>query len=194
MRAHPGCHRPELIVGMANYYLKARFADSGRARRALPRVKAFLTEAMEAGAWWQDHRGETQMQFWPAFIKQFPLTVEFLKTCAPDNFNPNHGTYKVTRAADTIKHPLDGKEPTEPEGRLWCECGNGPAGVISFGGDEDGDIDHLDRAKDVILYWAEVWHGASWNKLCQYLVSHFGATNSDWASDEHLDPFDTIEV
>lgn len=179
---------------MANYYLKARFADSGRARKALPRVKAFLSEAFEAGAWWQDHRGETQMQFWPAFIKQFPLTVEYLKTCSPDNFNPNHGRYTPTKVADQIKHPMEGKEPEKPQGRLWCDCNNGLAGTISFGGDEGNDIEHLDRDGAVLKYWADTWHLASWDELCVYLVKHFGAVKSDWVSDEHINPFDAVRV
>lgn len=184
---------------MANYYLKARFADAGRAKKALPAVKAFLLEGYQAEVWWQEHRDTPHVEFWTAFIKHFPLVSEYLKTVKADESDRavDRGAFKPTRVADKIAHPLDKVTVPKPQGHLWADSNNGLSGCLDFGsadGENGNDIDNLDRHGDQVWYWAYVWHLCSWDPFVRYLETHFGAVKTDWESDEHLDPFDAVHV
>lgn len=46
---------------------------------------------------------------------------------------------------------------------------------------------------DVLYYCAEVWHLASWDRLCNFLYSEFQA-ESNWLSDEYVSLWNLLEV
>src|ERR1700726_983197 len=69
-------------MGMAMYYLKARFASEKAACKALPRIQAFLEQGKKAEAWWQAHRDQKgkrkQQAFWRSFRRRFPQVQLYL--------------------------------------------------------------------------------------------------------------------
>ena len=144
-------------MGMANYYLKARFPSDNAARAALPRIAAFIKEGQAAEPWCQDHRHVVAEQFWPDFDATFPAVTEYFKAAQC------HGGH--TEAL---------------------------AGVLNFGTDEEPSISCGDPG--VVLFSAYVWHFAQWEPFCDFLKSEYGATDTDWTSDEYADPYECLSV
>ena len=66
-------------MGMATYYLKARFRSGPAARSALSKFTALVNEGAEAESW---RRANNQllrtMAFWHDFQKKFALVYEYL--------------------------------------------------------------------------------------------------------------------
>lgn len=78
------------------------------------------------------------------------------------------------------------------------DCNNQLSGEMSAG-DEDGwTLDTVPGGEEgeveLRLTWHEVWHMASWDRLSNFMVKKFGATESTWVSEEDLnvDPFDNF--
>ena len=69
-------------MSRAIYYLKCRFANAEAAEAALPLIRAFMAEGIEARAWWDAQRslkGKDQRRtFWRRFQGQFPLVDAYL--------------------------------------------------------------------------------------------------------------------
>lgn len=79
-------------MGMATYYLKARFASPTAAQAALPKFTALINEGTEAEAWWRTN-GEKQCDksFWVGFKQRFPQVYEFLGPSV--RADPQRGDY-----------------------------------------------------------------------------------------------------
>ncbi len=69
---------------------------------------------------------------------------------------------------------------------------NGLAGELSFG-NEEGYL-AKDKKSPVLCYSEYTWHLASWNRLCDFLKSEFGAIKTNWISEEDIDPMDGLHV
>ena len=70
-------------MGMANYYLKARFSSARAARTARRRFEKFLDQARQAEEWWQaDQQRKPTPAFWRSLKRKFPLVFESLGTKA----------------------------------------------------------------------------------------------------------------
>lgn len=63
------------------------------------------------------------------------------------------------------------------------------SGNINFG----SDIENLYINGPSLTYYAEVWHFATWDPIGNFLISHFGAINYKYLSDEYLDPIEMLE-
>lgn len=159
-------------MGEATYYVKARFKDQAAAEAALPGIKRFLSEGIEAQDWWQRNRGMEhdgqRAAFWDQFKAKFPMVVKYL-----ESFHAGCGGGE---------HCLVGGD-----------CNNDLAGFLDFGGCED-DLDAVEVHGDELVYSATVWHFARWDPFVAFLESKFGATETGWVSDEYLDPYDSIEM
>jgi len=66
---------------------------------------------------------------------------------------------------------------------------NGLAGFLDFG-DSDFD-DRLQFVDNEIGYDAYVWHFAKWDGMLAFVDDKTGS-DSDWVSDEYLNPFDSF--
>lgn len=77
-------------MGSAVYHLKARF-ETEVTEEKLTEIRNFFLEASKAYEYWQGHRGEEPGQFWPTFIKDFPLMTEYLKDNNLLEGNNNNG-------------------------------------------------------------------------------------------------------
>ena len=74
-------------MGMATYYLKARFASSKAAQAALPKLNALINEGIEAESHWNYRPQEMSKPYWSEFRKRFPLVFQYLgKVVSTDSF------------------------------------------------------------------------------------------------------------
>lgn len=65
-------------MGEATYYMKARFASDKIARGKLAFISKFILEGQRAYEFWQKHRHEDPIQFWPTFKENFPEVSKYL--------------------------------------------------------------------------------------------------------------------
>jgi hypothetical protein len=63
----------------ATFYAKIKFATNQEAMNALPKIKAFLEEGIEAFEWWQQNKTNEAI-FWKGFETKFPNISDYLKT------------------------------------------------------------------------------------------------------------------
>lgn len=169
-------------MGSARYYLKAEFPGIDTFARAIPEIRAFLMESVDAYDWWQEHRDleydGKRDEFRTAFKAEFPSVYDYLQLA----------------------------------GHADGDCNNDLSGLLDFGGADDIAMyfDDLDipppcitvsvgtntlivKPKPVeFLYDAEVWHGSNWDYFCTYLMKKFGATRANWISEEDVNPYNLL--
>ena len=67
-------------MGECSYYMKLKFKDAQRARKALPKINSWVHEGIEAEHFWQNRRNdEGGHQFWKDFEQKFPPITTYLK-------------------------------------------------------------------------------------------------------------------
>jgi hypothetical protein len=69
------------------------------------------------------------------------------------------------------------------------DCDQALLGFLEFGKDQEFEL-RTDR--EFLLYRAEVWHGADWDLIGEFLKTEFSAEASDWIGQE--DPIDYFEI
>ena len=62
-------------MGECTYFFKAQFKTPAQAKKALPKIKAFIEEIREAYKFWHKYRGKL---FWKEFGTKFPLANAYL--------------------------------------------------------------------------------------------------------------------
>lgn len=67
-------------MGECNYYAKWKYQTTKQAKKALPIIKAFLSEAGKAYDYWQANRGKNDSEFWAGYKEKFPLCYEFMES------------------------------------------------------------------------------------------------------------------
>ena len=136
----------------------------------------------------------------------------YMKVTFPKNINKKTQT-AITKFFDEMKDAYDywqNNRDQDPS-RFWPEfdkkyptavlylksvnkhhncCNNGLSGYMDLGSRDDQP--RFDKNK--MFYCSEVWHFMDWNPITEFIKNHFGAYNSNWVSDEHLDYFDCIDA
>lgn len=168
-------------MGEAVYYMKIKFSDIGKAEKALPEIQDFFTQGYKAYDYWQTNRNK------------------YCEPERPNSANPNE--YRKHADKDfPFWQNFEEKFPMVYE-YLGSfnereDYNNGLSGCMDFGGEED--IDNMEVRKvngfGYIWYHAMVWHFADWEPLIEFIIYKWGADNADWVSDEHMNPFDTINI
>lgn len=88
-------------MGMATYYLKARFASPRAAQAALPKFIALTNEGADAERWWRaNNKRQLDKKFWPDFQQRFPLVFDCLG--------------KVRADPQAVSYALNFGEPGDP--------------------------------------------------------------------------------
>lgn len=76
-------------MSKATNYFKARFSSAQAAVQALPSIRAFVREGIQARSWWQAHRHLERQgrrsDFWKQFPSRFPEACLYLGTLAGGN-------------------------------------------------------------------------------------------------------------
>jgi hypothetical protein len=167
-------------MGMAVYYLKARF-PKGALRKHFPEIQKLWREGPPAADFWQENRGKKPAEFWPKFVEKFPLVTEYLRTIASRE-NPDAGSYRVSGVSSRDEKFV--KDP-QPHSLVGLDCNNELAGTLNFG--ETGDFERLEHDGVVLYFNAEVWHFADWEPLMAFLKNKWGATAAGYLSDEYTE-------
>ncbi len=142
----------------AIYYLKVRFETAEAAAAALPAIRAFVHEGVQAFGWWRANRameskGERRA-FWLRFRGLFPDVHDYLADKAGGN------------------------------------CDEALLGLLEFGSPDRTELECDGR---FLRYKAEVWHGADWTPMGEFLKRRFGALGFAWIGDEPgFDLFDIL--
>jgi hypothetical protein len=69
---------------------------------------------------------------------------------------------------------------------------NSLAGELDFGSIDEIEQNMVQK-EDIIQYCADVWHGATWNKIANFITKKYKVKKVKWITDEdipNLDPFD----
>ena len=65
-------------MGDCTYYFKAQFKTPAQAKKALPKITAFINEIREAYNFWHQYPSVNEKLFWNQFGRDFPLTNIYL--------------------------------------------------------------------------------------------------------------------
>lgn len=150
-------------MGSAIYSMEVRFPSPETLNAALPGIKAFIREGVQAQDWWQKNRDHERDgfrgEFWNRFKTNFPQIYLYLRG----------------------------------SGHADGDCNNALAGVLNFGFASDvedyfdlyyPDDEEPDESTSVFAYEMEVWHFANWDYFGNHLKRQFGAVSFIWVSDE----------
>lgn len=78
-------------MGQCGYSFKIGFVNTTAARKALPKIRAFLKQDIKAYTFWQDERDNSDAAFWSRFELEFPLITEYLKAKYPSDWGSTNG-------------------------------------------------------------------------------------------------------
>ena len=94
-------------MGMATYYLKARFASPRSAQAALPKLTALIDEGAEAERLWNARPEQPGKPFWSDFKKRYPLVFDFLGK--PTRADSHAVSYALNFGDDHPTPTIEGK-------------------------------------------------------------------------------------
>ena len=156
-------------MGEATYYCKIFFDTPQEAQAALPKIKKFITEGIEAEDFWHSRRDDnyddnTRKIFWSDFEQKFPEVSNYLRAT-------------IIQDGENEATPLFGGD-----------CNNRLAGLLDFG--TPGDDEYVDIDGNAICYAAYVWHFAAWDPWLDFVQKRYGAQRYSWVSDEDANYFD----
>jgi hypothetical protein len=158
----------EAVMGEATYYCKIFFDSNQSAEQALPKIKAFLKQGVQAADFWHKYRDTTNHEkFWQDVDREFPEIGNYLRTAEVTSFHD-----KKVRPAFGGDHDND------------------LAGLLDFG--DESDIDRMSVYGNIIRYSAYVWHFADWDPMLDFIKRRYGAERYTWLSDEYVDYFDLL--
>jgi hypothetical protein len=161
-------------MGEATYYAKIYFESEEKAKEALPKVRKFFLEGVDADDFWQGHRDmKNKKEFWKTFDDKFPEVSNYLRA--------------------TTEHDYETKKSAILFGG---DHNNRLAGYLNFGEKselEDDKYCPLEVDGSEIRYHATVWYFANWRPMLDFVKKRYGAIKTGYVSDEYVDYFDCIK-
>jgi hypothetical protein len=93
---------------------------------------------------------------------------------------PTAGFWRAFRKAFPLVHDYLGSSAVNGENLSY---------VLDFGNPDEA---HVQVTRNLLLFYAVVWHFTDWDPLVDYLKHRLGARGAAWISEETLDPFELL--
>ena len=168
-------------MGNAVYNLKVEFPNARHLRKNFPEIKRFWHQGIKAEKFWQENRDIPRKEFWEAFSKKFPLVTEYLKTVPSTEIS---GDVRIVDISD--RFPTGHGRWREVNSLFGKDNNNDLAGHLDFGWDENV-LDNFKIDRNLLTFFADVWHFAEWESIINFLKIRYGALHGKYLSNEYTD-------